>query len=113
MKLRTCFVSNSSSSSFIVSIDRPKDIDEGSSAVKIDYLNEQIKDYEGFLKRNPDDQDFARWLKEYRLKLEKYQAQAKEENAYIFDLDVAYGAEDIIDQLQDILPGFKVLERDN
>lgn len=112
MKLRTCFVSNSSSSSFIVSIDRPKGIDEG-SAVKIDYLTEQIKDYEGFLKRNPDDPDYARWLKEYRLKLEEYQAQAKEENTYIFDLDLAYGAEDVIDQLEEILPGFKVLEQDN
>ena len=112
MKIRTCFVSNSSSSSFIVSIDRPKGIDEG-SAVKIDYLTEQIKDYEGFLKRNPDDPDYARWLKEYRLKLEEYQAQAKEENTYIFDLDLAYGAEDVIDQLEEILPGFKVLEQDN
>ena len=112
MKLRTCFVSNSSSSSFIVSMDRPKGIDEG-SAVKIDYLNEQIKDYEGFLKRNPDDQDFARWLKEYRLKLEAYQNRAKEEHSYIFDIEVEYGAEDIIERLEEVIPSFKVLERDS
>lgn len=112
MKCRSCFVSNSSSSSFIVSIDRPISINE-SNAVKINYLKEQIRDYEGFLKKNPDDPEFARWLKEYRLKLEEYEAQAKEENTYIFDLDIAYGAEDIIDQLQEILPGFRVLEQDN
>ena len=112
MKLRTCFVSNSSSSSFIVSIDRPKGIEEA-DAVKIEILKDQIRDYESFLKGNPDDPDYARWLKEYRLKLENYQAQAKREHSYIFDLDVEYGAEDIIEQLQNILPGFKVLERDN
>lgn len=112
MKCRSCFVSNSSSSSFIVSIDRPAGIDE-KNAVKIEYLKDQIRDYENFLRSHPDDADYARWLKEYRLKLEEYEAQAKEENTYIFDLDVAYGAEDVIDQLQEILPGFKVLERDN
>ena len=112
MKCRSCFVSNSSSSSFIVSIDRPNGISD-SDAVKIQILKDQISDYESFLRSNPDDSDYARWLKEYRLKLEEYEAQAKKENTYIFDLDVAYGAEDIIDQLQEILPGFKVLERDN
>ena len=110
MKVRSCFVSNSSSSSFIVSIDRPKDIDDD-HAVRIGILKDQISDYEGFLKSNPNDPDYARWLKEYRLKLEEYQAMAKNEHTYIFDLDVAYGAEDIIDQLEEILPGFKVLER--
>ena len=110
MKLRTCFVSNSSSSSFIVSMDRPNGIDER-HAVKIEHLKDQIRDYEGFLKSNPDDPDYARWFKEYRLKLEQYEAQAKEENSYIFDLDVEYGAEDIIEQLEGILPGFKVIER--
>lgn len=112
MKLRTCFVSNSSSSSFIVSIDRPKGIEEA-DAVKIEILKDQIRDYESFLKGSPNDPDYARWLKEYRLKLEEYQAQAKREHSYIFDLDVAYGAEDVIDQLEEILPGFKVLERDS
>lgn len=112
MKLRTCFVSNSSSSSFIVSINRPAGIDE-SGAVRIEILKEQIKEYESILKSNPNDEDYARWLKEYRLKLEEYQAQAKKENSYIFDLDVAYGAEDVIDQLQEILPGFKVLDRES
>lgn len=111
MKFRTCFVSNSSSSSFIVSMDRPAGISE-KNAVRIQILKDQISDYENFLKSNPDDADYARWLKEYRLKLEEYQAQAKEENTYIFDLDVAYGAEDVIDQLQEILPGFKVLDRE-
>lgn len=112
MKTRTCFVSNSSSSSFIVSMDRPNGIDE-QHAVKIDYLKDQIKDYEDFLRRNPEDPEFARWLKEYRLKLEQYEAQAKEENSYIFDLDVEYGAESVIEQLEEILPGFKVLDRES
>ena len=112
MKVRTCFVSNSSSSSFVVSMDRPAGIAD-KDAVRIEYLEDQIADYEMFLKNNPKDADYARWLKEYRLKLEQYQAQAKEENSYIFDIDVAYGAEDVIDRLEEVLPGFKVLDRDN
>ena len=112
MKQRSCFVSNSSSSSFIVSMDRPAGIAD-KDAVRIQILKDQISDYERFLKSNPDDADYARWLKEYRLKLEEYEAQAKEEHSYIFDLDVTYGAEDVIEQLEEILPGFKVLERDN
>lgn len=112
MKCRSCFVSNSSSSSFIVSIDRPAGIGDA-NAVNIRILKDQISDYENFLRSNPDDSDYARWLKEYRLKLEEYEAQAKKENTYIFDLDIAYGAEDVIEQLQEILPGFKVLERDD
>ena len=93
-------------------MDRPKGIEEA-NAVKIEILKDHIRDYENFLKGSPDDPDYARWLKEYRLKLEEYQAKAREENTYIFDLDIAYGAEDVIDQLQDILPGFQVLERDD
>ena len=112
MKTRTCFVSNSSSSSFIVSMDRPNGIDE-QHAVKIEYLKDQIRDYENFLRSHPDDADYARWLKEYRLKLEEYQNKAKEENSYIFDLDVEYGAEGVIEQLEEILPGFKVLDRES
>ena len=112
MKTRTCFVSNSSSSSFIVSMDRPSAIEER-NAVRIDYLKEQIADYERFLKANPSDPDYARWLKEYRLQLEQYQAKAKEENSYIFDVDVEYGAEDVIERLEEVLPGFKVLDRQN
>ena len=91
-------------------MDRPNGMDE-KDAVRIARLRDQISDYESFLKSNPNDPDYARWLKEYRLKLEEYQAQAKEENSYIFDLDIEYGAEDILEQLEALLPGFKVLDR--
>ena len=109
MKNRTCFVSNSSSSSFIVSIDRPAGIAD-KDAVKIDEFKDRLSDIDNALKRWPNDNEYLEERKELQDKLKEYQDYAESSNAYVFDLHIQYGAEDVIDQLRNVLPGFHVLD---
>lgn len=108
MKTRTSFVSNSSSSSFIVSMDRPKDIDDY-GAVQVRRLLNQLSDISHWLKSHPDDEVSIQERQDILKRIEEYQKYARDNDAYVFDLNVAYGAEDIIDQLRDVLPNFHVL----
>ena len=108
MKTRTCFVSNSSSSSFIVSMDRPNGIDDY-GAVCIRHLSDQLSDVAHWLKSHPDDKESLQEQKDIVNQIERYQKYAKDNDAYVFDLRVAYGDEDIIYQLRDVLPNFHVL----
>ena len=101
MKIRNGFVSNSSSSSFICSIHNfeNKPLDE---RVCIDSLNDTIKDA---ISMN-DDEWFERLISE----LNEWKKIAEKENVCIFDIEVEYGTERNIRELEEKIPTFKILE---
>ena len=90
---------------------RPDDIDDY-GAVRIECLSDKLSDVEHWLKTHPNDETSIEEKKEILDKIEEYQQYARENNAYVFDLNVPYGAEEVIDQLRDVLPDFHVLESD-
>lgn len=101
MKIRTYFVSNSSSSSFICSVHNfdNKPLEE---RVKLLSLNDCINDA-----RNLDDEE---WLQNLLTELNKWKRVAEEENVYVFDITANYGAEDTVYEMVGKIPTFKILE---
>lgn len=101
MKVRTGFVSNSSSSSFICSVYNfeNKPLNE---RVNISGLNDNINDA-----RRMDDEE---WLQKLLSELDKWKRVAEEENVYVFDITANYGAEDTIYDMVGRIPTFKILE---
>lgn len=101
MKVRTGFVSNSSSSSFICSVYNfdNKPLEE---RVKLLSLNDCISDA-----RRMDDEE---WLQKLLSELDKWKMVAEEENVYVFDITANYGAEDTIYDMVGRIPTFKILE---
>lgn len=102
MKIRTCFVSNSSSSSFICSVYNfdNKPLEE---RVKLLSLNDCIND----AKILDDDEE---WLQKLLSELDKWKRIAEEENVYVFDITANYGAEDTVYEMVGRIPTFKILE---
>lgn len=92
MKVRLGFVSNSSSSSFICSI--PYSPAMGAERVRIRFYDDRIR--EGST--------------EYKVALDEYVKIAEKYNLYIFDLNVDINGEDMIDELSESIPGFKILK---
>ena len=101
MKIRDGFVSNSSSSSFICSVHNfdNKSLEE---RVKLLRLNDCINDA-----RRMDDEE---WLQELLSELDKWKKLAEEENVYVFDVTANYGAEDVVYDMVDTIPTYKILE---
>ena len=101
MKVRTGFVSNSSSSSFICSVHNfeNKPLNE---RVNISGLNDNINDA-----RRMEDKE---WLEELLSELDKWIEIAEKENVYIFDVSSMYGTEDTVLSLEGKIPSFKILE---
>ena len=99
MKIRSGFVSNSSSSSFICAV--PYNRKMGEDRVNIDTFKDGLSD--GLKHNDVDDINY------YMKLIEEYEKISKEYNLYIFDLRVDYGDEGIVDQLKKI-PGFSVLK---
>ena len=101
MKVRTGFVSNSSSSSFICSIHNfeNKPLNE---RVNISGLNDNINDA-----RRMEDEE---WLEDLLSELDKWLEIAEKENVCIFDVSSMYGTEDTVLSLEGKIPSFKILE---
>lgn len=100
MKVRSGFVSNSSSSSFICAVPYIKSI-SGDERVNIGSFKDGLSDA---LKSN-DNED----INYYRKLIDEYEKISKEYNLYIFELKIDYGDEDVIEQLKKV-PGFTVLK---
>ena len=101
MKIRSGFVSNSSSSSFICSVHNfdNKPLEE---RIKLLSLNDCINDA-----RRMEDEE---WLQELLSELDKWKKLAEEENVYVFDISANYGAEDTVYDMVDRIPTVKILE---
>lgn len=101
MKIRTGFVSNSSSSSFICSVSNieGKPLDE---RVNLGWVNDCLKDAIKY-----DDEDEVMYYQEI---INKWKKVAEEENVCIFDVRVEWGTEDVIHGLVGTIPTFKILE---
>ena len=70
----------------------------------------QLSDESHWLKNNPNDEVSREECKRIEEKIQFYKKYAAENKAYVFDLNIPYGAEDVIDQLRSILPDFHVLK---
>lgn len=101
MKIRTGFVSNSSSSSFICSVPNYKgaSLDE---RVKLEELNDRLSDA---IKYDEEDE-----IASYKEELAKWMKYAEENDECVFDLRLEYGFGDTLEKLCDRVPGLKILE---
>jgi len=96
MKIRSCFVSNSSSSSFICSFPN---YDKDSNPMKIQY-------YYDILDCETDEKERQKLLDKVRY-WEKY---CQDNDCVVFDLNVDYGCDDVLDSLEQKLKGFSVIK---
>lgn len=94
MKIRNCFVSNSSSSSFIISLPNYMNFSED-ELVKVDIYNDYVRDGDN----------------EYQRKIDYLKDLAKRENCIIrqFDVDTNWSEINPIHELKACVPGVKVI----
>ena len=104
MKIRSGFVSNSSSSSFICAV---KNFEGREPRVKIDFLNDELNDLlRDFDKSWVDEED----IEACKEKIAKWERLAEERDLYIFDLRLEYGVEDTLRDMKRKIPTFEVLD---
>lgn len=107
MKIRSGFVSNSSSSSFICGI---KNFEGRSKRVEIDFLEDQLKDLISGLEYGWADEDE---VQKCRDKIALWERIAEERDMYIFDLRFEYGSEDILEDMKRKIPTFEVFKSED
>lgn len=102
MKVRSGFVSNSSSSSFICSVDNTKD-SWTEDMVRLNFLDDQLADAEKY----GYDDDYERLTNEKKYWI----SYAKENNVYLFDLFFNdFVTNDFLEELENKIPNFKIVK---
>ena len=104
MKIRSGFVSNSSSSSFICAV---KNFEGRTPRVAIDCLKDELKDLLKDLELGWGVQDEIDTCREA---LANWERIAEERDLYIFDLRLEYGSEETLNQMKRKIPTFEVLD---
>ena len=102
MKVRSGFVSNSSSSSFICSVDNTKD-SWTEDMVRLNFLDDSIADAEEY----GSDDDYERLTNEKKYWI----SYAKENNVYLFDLFFNdFVPDNFLEELENKIPNFKIVK---
>ena len=107
MKIRSGFVSNSSSSSFICGV---KNFEGRSKRVEIDFLEDQLKDLINGLEYGWADEDEVQRCRD---EIARWERLAEERDMYIFDLRFEYGSEDILADMKRKIPTFEVFKSED
>lgn len=109
MKIREGFVSNSSSSSFICAVPNIKKTK--TAQVNIDCYNDRIKELKDEIRHAEEEEkeDLKYELEGIQNEIDGFKELSIDEELTIFDINLEYGAGDILEVLERKIPGFRVL----